>query len=221
MFDDENRVHRDEVAALYEGHEVAVHTFSHPSLDTLTDAEIVDEVLQDRKNLEAITGGIVRDMAYPNGLWETVRVPAITAVAGVVYARTTNSTHQLHIPQKFMMWYPTCHHNDAQVFELIDRLFEPERPYGNRPRLLYIWGHSYEFNNQQNWDRLEAICARLSGHEEVWYATNIEIYDYVTAYNSLIKSADGHTLYNPTVIDLYACVYNRNITIPAGQMVKI
>ena len=30
------------------------------------------------------------------------------------------------------------------------------------------------------------------------YATNIEIYDYVSAYRSLVISADGKRIYNPT-----------------------
>ena len=61
-----------------------------------------------------------------------------------------------------------------------------------------MWGHSFEFENRHNWDHLENLCQKLSGHDDVWYATNIEIYNYVNAYNSLIFSADETIVYNPT-----------------------
>lgn len=49
----------------------------------------------------------------------------------------------------------------------------------------------------------ESICKALSGNDEVWYATNIEIRDYVDAYMRLVYSADGSTVYNPTLFDIW------------------
>ena len=43
------------------------------------------------------------------------------------------------------------------------------------PQLLYIWGHSYEFDVDRNWDRLEEICRRLSGHDDIFYGTNAQV----------------------------------------------
>ena len=62
--------------------------------------------------------------------------------------------------------------------------------YGSRRRanLFYLWGHSYEFDNNNNWDHIEKICEKLANRDDIWYATNMEIYEYVTAYNSLIYS---------------------------------
>ena len=71
------------------------------------------------------------------------------------------------------------------------------------PRLFYMWGHSYEFDSDNKWERLDKICKLLSGKEDVWYATNIEIYDYVKAYESLVYSADGNVIYNPTLYTLW------------------
>ena len=66
-------------------------------------------------------------------------------------------------------------------------------------RLFYIWGHSYEFDRNDNWDRIEEICEKLGGREDIWYATNIEIYECVEAYKRLVYSADGRRVYNPSV----------------------
>ena len=76
---------------------------------------------------------------------------------------------------------------------------------------MYIWGHSYEFDRADNWDHMEEICKRLANHDDIWYATNIEIYDYVQAYKRLIYSADGYKVYNPSCtpvwIDVDATIY--------------
>ena len=71
-------------------------------------------------------------------------------------------------------------------------------------RLFYLWGHSYEFDNDNNWDLLDSFCEKISGKDDTWYATNMEIYEYVTAFNSLVFSANGNRIYNPTLIDIYA-----------------
>ena len=56
-----------DVKELYKDHEVAVHTLTHPNLTTLDEAEIIRQVEEDRKNLEALVGYDVVGMAYPCG----------------------------------------------------------------------------------------------------------------------------------------------------------
>jgi len=86
---------------------------------------------------------------------------------------------------------------------------------------LYIWGHSLEFDRNNNWDHMEAICSKLSGNPDIWYATNIEICDYVQAYKSLIYSADGHKVYNPTLLTIWLDVDGKLHTIKSGETIRI
>ncbi len=72
-----------------------------------------------------------------------------------------------------------------------------------KPQLFYLWGHSYECNDDNNWDRIEKFCEMMGNREDIWYAANIEICDYVKAYNSLLVSYDGKRIYNPTLIDMW------------------
>ena len=46
---------------------------------------------------------------------------------------------------------------------------------GDKPLLLYIWGHSYEFDQKDNWSRMEDLLKLLSGHTDVFYGTNSEV----------------------------------------------
>ena len=66
---------------------------------------------------------------------------------------------------------------------------------------------------------MEKICEALGGRDDVWYATNIEIYEYVNAYNSLIWSADGKKVYNPTLIDVWFIEENKRYCVPSGKTI--
>lgn len=84
------RIPKDEWKDLYAGHEVAVHTCTHPTIARCPDNEIVYEILNDRMELEKIMGYPIRGIAYPNGssnekvavsqtasAWNTVVLPPI------------------------------------------------------------------------------------------------------------------------------------------------
>ena len=47
--------------------------------------------------------------------------------------------------------------------------------------MMYVWGHSYEFDRDNSWDLIEGFCKFIGGRDDIWYATNIEIVDYMNA----------------------------------------
>ena len=65
-------------------------------------------------------------------------------------------------------------------------------------KLFYVWGHCYEFDQNDNWDVMEHFLKKIAGYEDIWYATNNEIERYVSAYRKLVFSVDGSVVYNPT-----------------------
>ena len=79
----------------------------------------------------------------------------------------------------------------------------------------------YEFDRDNNWDRIEEICKKLSGNDELWYATNIEIYDYVEAYKRLVYSANGRKIYNPTLLTIWIDVDGVVYSIKPGETIDI
>ena len=54
---------------------------------------------------------MVRFFAYPFGTYNE-DVKQLVRMAGYMGARTVVSTHTFEIPQDFMEWHATCHHND-------------------------------------------------------------------------------------------------------------
>src|SRR5699024_10822768 len=140
----------------------------------------------DRKTLESLCGYPVRGMSYPYGTYNDSVLNMLPS-CGIVYSRTVHATNGFQLPSNFLEWHPTCHHRDA--LELAKPFLESlTMPW--RVCLFYIWGHSYEFDNDNNWDYMEEVCRMLGGREDIWYATNIEIYDYITTQRRLQFSAD-------------------------------
>lgn len=231
----ENVVTDDEERELVlkNGHEIAVHGEQHRAPGVLRPIEGITEVLNCRLELEKKYGGIIRGMAYPDsGIrimqnkahYEKIR--EYLKDLDIAYSRTLgNDNNSFLLPEDWYAWMPTCHHDNPKIMEYIDEFlsFDYKNLYGvNRfPRLFYIWGHSYEFNNKNNWDHLEEICQKLGNKENIWYATNIEIYNYVTAYNSLVYSADGKTIYNPTLYKIWFDIDKKGYTIESGETLKI
>ena len=182
------------------GHEIAVHGLTHPFLEKLPDNMVMWELLKDRENLENQFHTIVRGMAYPFGTFNNITVDCLKK-AGLVYGRTVISSHCFDIPGDWLKLEATCHHNDPELMNLAKKFVE-ETP-GQNSRLFYLWGHSYEFEANDNWNVIEEFAAYMNNHDDIWYATNIQIYDYVQAYQRLEFSVDGRQVYNPTAAELY------------------
>ena len=70
-------------------------------------------------------------------------------------------------------------------------------------------------------DRIEEICKKLSACEDIWFATNIEIYDYVEAYKSLHYSADGHKIFNPSLFTVYLDVDGTVYSVKSGETIRV
>lgn len=208
------------------GMEIACHSCTHPYLERIPAPRATYEIMKDRDNLEKLFGCLVRGMALPFGTYND-EVLEIAKYCGMEYCRITDGVGGMSIPENPLLWRPTCHHNHPELFNLLDRFLAPESP-ANFPKIFYLWGHSYEFEGDNNWDRIEEFARRAGGHENVWYATNIEIIDYLNAARSLIFSADGFLVKNPTCQDVWFYL-NGNATngvegsyvVRAGETVRI
>lgn len=207
------------IAKIYEGHEISCHTVNHGWLTRMPAATAVQQILEDRIILEKIAGYPVRGMSYPSGDFNE-KVCEILASCGIEYSRTCKSTMgATEVPEKPLMWPPTCHHKDA--LPIAERFMENLDSQWTRP-LLYIWGHSHEFRTEDDWAYMEKVVSCVAGSDKIWYATNIEIIDYMNALHMLRISADEKILQNPTNIDLWVELNKtQNIKIPAGETVKL
>lgn len=215
------RMKRSEALALFQNsaHEVAIHGYTHADMPQLSPQDILQEIREDRLIAERDYGKLIRGMAYAFGGYNE-NVLSAMKLCGVCYSRTTASTGKFRFPENWLTWHPTCHHNNPKMSELADSFLRSAPGKKDASKLFYVWGHSYEFDNDSNWDLIECLLEKIGGKEDIWYATNIEIYDYVQAYRSLIVSLDGKTVRNPSAMDVWFSDGERTYCVPAGQTIQ-
>ncbi len=166
-----HRLYLPDCTALYKGHEIAVHGSRHLNLAELSREEIRTELLDDKAELTRIFGKSPVGMAYAYGAYHQIALEEIAA-AGLCYARTTHSTHNFDVQEHLLEFGATCHHDDKALFDLAKRFLELQT---DTPQIFYIWGHSYEFDGNHNWDRMERLCEMLAGKPDVFYGTNAQV----------------------------------------------
>jgi hypothetical protein len=210
-------VTEEDVSTLYRNHEVSCHTVHHPNMTQMPVSEQLNEIMADRKKLEALCGYPVRGMSYPYGAYSAELIKNLRTV-GMEYSRTVRSTESFDLPEDFMAWHPTTHHNNPKLNELFDRFCDNSR--FNTQRVMYVWGHSFEFDRDDNWGMIEDFCKKAGGREDIWYATNIEIFDYVTAQRALRFSADMHSVYNPSAADVWFEADGRPVKVGGGETIN-
>ena len=194
---------------LENGHEVAVHGQTHPWLESLPTSMATMQVLNDRIELEKMFGRIIRGMAYPQGTYSDEVVSCLRA-CGIAYSRNVAQTERFDIPKDWLRLPSTCQHTNPRLMELAEKFVTKKKP---QPQLFYLWGHSYEFDDDNNWYVIEDFAEYMGGRDDIWYATNIEIYEYIEDYKRLVFSADGQTVYNPTNRTLY---FNNNYKVESA-----
>ena len=231
------RIKPEEWKELYAGHEAAVHTYTHPTIARTPKNEMLYEYLEDRKFIESVFGQPIRGLAYPNGSCDDTCVDMAKA-AGLEYGRLAADKYALvkaamqydndssapvligdatgfEIPQDYMRWLPTCHHNH-DLLGFGKRFLELHK--SQYLYMMYVWGHSFEFDRND----IEEFCEMMSGHDDIWYATNIEIVDYDKVFNNLQFAADNSFVYNPSVQSAWLKVNDkRYVEVKGGECVTL
>ena len=138
---------------------------------------------------------------------------------GICYCRTTKSTEEFKFPTEWLTLHPTCHHKNPRLMELAEKFVTGRCRRACDNWMFYLWGHNYEFDHNDNWDIIEKFAEYTGGREDIWYATNIEIYDYVKAYENLQTSVDKRIVYNPSAIDVWVYINNDTYVVKAGETI--
>ena len=215
------------------GFEIAVHGDYHIAPGMVRAIDGIKDCLNCRLKLEKEFGGIIRGMAYPNsGItrmhngadYETIK--KYLKDLDIVYSRSlSGENNRFDLPSDWYNWIPTMHHDNANSLkwaqEFVDLKLEEGFTAYRFPKLMYVWGHSYEFEQRNNWSHLNDLLKILSGKEDIWYATNIEIYEYVEAYERLVSSANGNVIYNPTAKTIWFTVDGEYYKLAPGETLNL
>ncbi|MCH5185148.1 MAG: polysaccharide deacetylase family protein [Oscillospiraceae bacterium] len=219
----DGRVQFDEIKEVYKGHEVSCHTYTHPTTARCPISEVIKQITEDRKILEEAAGYPVRGMSYPNGSYSREIIDILPAL-GIEYSRVVETTGHFGLPEDLYRWKATCHHakrtdNGKNLKELGEEfigLHKTQYLY-----LMYVWGHSYEFDTADNWDIMEDFCAMIGNRDDIWYTTNIGYVDYMNAAKNLRYTMKGDMVYNPSAMSVFIRVDEKPFEIKGGETVVL
>ena len=169
---------KEDVKYIYDGHEVAVHTLTHPNLTQIEDnKEVIRQVEQDRLNLSELVGYEVLGMAYPcGGVNCNDRVAELIKTnTPIKYSRTITTTNSFEPYENLYQYKGTLYHHDEW-----DKLFKLGEEFlslnADSPKVFYIWGHAYEFDiYPERWEMFEEFCKMMGGKNDIFYGTNLEV----------------------------------------------
>lgn len=216
-----NKFEKEDIRDIYQGQEIAVHTMTHPDLPRVPEGMIAYEIAACRRELEELVKKPVTGMAYPFGTYSK-KVKAAAKVCGITYSRTTKQHFGFHLPEDFLEWHPTIHHTEEQLLPLWNEFMKPiEDNQYRSPQLFYVWGHSYEFDAFNQWENMEVFLKQAGGQDDVWYATNGEIYEYIKAAEHLCYSASGDYIANSSAVDVWMMIDQAAHCIPSGGCITI
>lgn len=163
----------EDIKSTYQGHEVASHTLTHTNLTTLSDSSVAWQVEQDRRVLSELVGYDVVGLAYPcGGINNDARVAdVIKNKTNIKYARTITSTHNFDLQENLLQFNPTVYWCEDRLYGIIDEFIKLK---ADKPQLLYIWGHTYEFNDRVDVKKFASACEKLSCQTDIFFGTNRE-----------------------------------------------
>lgn len=184
------------VAALYQNHEVASHTLTHPCLSSLTEAEVMEQMAKDKENLERLTGKPVLGFGGPFSYWSPMIMDCARR-CGFEYARNSEERYCYAPPEEYYAWSAGSYHIMPGFHDFVEGFFHTQEELA----LCQIVGHSYDLDAENMWDDMEAVLKRVAEDESIASLTNLELVQYLKAMNSAVIT-DGE-IQNPSDLTLW------------------
>ena len=230
-------------AGAYGNHEIANHTVTHrpASLnpgETSKDSHgstlvgvSTEEQIADIQNCPiqlrqwfGLSDDEAIGQAWPNGYahkrsdYYTDLEPAMKEV-GLKYARDAENG-KFDLPEDWYRWNSTAHHPDAAPY--VKQFIA--LPNAGDMKCLFIWGHTYEFNDagdddSLNWNYIEGIISDLADQGNIWFATNGDVYRYVEA-TKLVEVTDT-AVTNNSAMTVYYNINGKNVELAPGATYTI
>lgn len=206
------RLSESEAMKLYNGHEVASHTLTHPYMDSLSRGDILMQLTTDRMNLENLFDRQILGFAVPF-LYYSDEIAACARQAGFVYARISETTNDFSVPSDPYHWRGSKFHWDEDLEAFIDKFLQTNQELA----LCQLVGHSYDLDVFHLWEKMERIFRKISDSSDIAPMTNLDLVRYTAAMNRLEIREDR--ILNPTALDLWLRAGEEIVVLHPGDFV--
>ena len=151
------RIPEDQVVSVYEGHEIASHSYSHPYFDNAPEYEILRELGADKFFLEKHFSREVAGYATPFYYYSDLMADCVRH-CGFEYARISEESNDYSIPEDFFRWRGSKFHWEEDLVDFVQGFLDT----GKELALCQLVGHSYDLDVMDLWDTMEELCRRVS-----------------------------------------------------------
>jgi peptidoglycan/xylan/chitin deacetylase (PgdA/CDA1 family) len=185
-------MNRSQISELGKTFEIGAHTLEHVAIDTLSDAEALAQLSGSREWLEQLTGSPCRVFCFPGGKFRNRQLPLVRQ-AGFEAARTVELLSTANprridglcvIPTTVQAFPHSAYayaRNAAKRFSTAHLISLPAaiqskgwtflagemlRRAMENGGVFHLWGHSWEIEEQGEWENVEAVLRTMSSFRE-------------------------------------------------------
>ena len=195
------RLKVDDVISLYEGHEVASHTKTHPFMEELTKEAILCQLSEDKANLEKIFGYEIKGFAVPFHYYSDL-IEECVKECGFEYGRISEESLSFAPQNNYYRWKATIFHSIDKLDNMIAEFVKTEEELA----LFQIVGHSYDLDVDNRWEHMENIFDVISQQKDILPMTTIQIVEYFKAMDK--AEITDKSIYNKSDISLWFNINN-------------
>ena len=160
---------------LYDDHEVASHTLTHPYMHELSDEELYRQLKSDKDNLEKLFGKEIKGFAVPFEYYDD-RIANCAKACGFTYARESECTGKFTPCTDAYYWKAGIYHIDHDLPNFVAKFLNTQEELA----VCQIVGHSYDLDAENLWGIMELICAAVSKCDDIWFCTNAELVEFLS-----------------------------------------
>jgi len=237
MEGDSRYVQKADVKALYldNGHEIANHSYTHPSPGTIEADVFCANITNGKNYLDLIAPGKVTGFAYPYSNYGKDKQATLATLAstGHTYAVAGESSNSFDIPDMskpyeiaFTMRHAAADYDFVEVAKDFVNLTPSSQ------KLFYIMGHSDEFEEdsgyassatyaKKSWDDITEFCRVAGGKDDIWYAANGDVFNYLLAQHAFGTPSQPGTYQNRSSVTVYYKTGETLITLNPGDVLEI
>ena len=208
------RLSTDGAAPLYQGHEIASHSLTHPYMEHLSEEELMAELQTDKANLERLFGRNVEGFAVPFDYYSR-RIEHCARRCGFEYVRLPRENHSFLPPEDTFNWTAGIFHLDEGLADFVDAFLSTS----DELAFCQIAGHSYNLDTENIWGVMEGIFKKISADRDILPMTTAELIEYLRAMRG--AEITGRHIQNTSDISLWFQIDGEIYEIETNQGISL
>lgn len=203
----------EKALSIYDGHEVASHTLTHPCMYDLSENQIMYEMAEDKKNLKKLFGKEIYGFAVPFDYYDE-KIAKCVKNCGFEYGRCSLESYSYKPNADAYYWSAGIFHLSPGFQDFVEGFFQTDEELA----VCQIVGHAYDLDTEDMWDEMESIFQRIRADKDILPMTTIEMVHYLKAMRNTIISENE--IRNYSDLDLWFEVHGDKVVVKPGEVLK-